>query len=447
MICPKCGHDNPAMNRFCGMCGAQLERRRVAGEAKPATPASTSSILGVATHEPPAMAKPEPPKTEIAKTEVPPPKPPEAPRPVARDKEVLMQPRVEERAPQRVEPARPPVTKEPSIVYGTRSPEPPRTTQPPSRSSLAEKPAFVYDKQPFVYDKPAKQERPRAFVYDGDRPSSLSGPSFLGLGSNYAEEEPRRGWRAFAFLLAVAVIAGLIGLQWHRNGWQMPEAAGPAWQKIKAYFAGQQNNGPNTGATVTPAANTPPPADATPAPGKAGDITSDGKMPPNVNAASPSNATTPVAPTTKDQATSPQNNDDTANDNPSQPANPPQKISATRPQNPLRKQNAAPEETASQSDWEAPVALADNYINAKPQDCNRALQILNYAAEHGNPRAGVKLGGLYTAGVCVPQDNVMAYAWLTRALKLDPNNHRVQAARMVVWNQMSSEEQHRAGTQ
>src|SRR5262249_30500606 len=29
--CPKCGHQNPENNRFCGMCGASLERRGASG--------------------------------------------------------------------------------------------------------------------------------------------------------------------------------------------------------------------------------------------------------------------------------------------------------------------------------------------------------------------------------------------------------------------------------
>jgi zinc ribbon protein len=417
LICPKCGHDNPQPYRFCGMCGAQLERRRtVAAEAskeepRPTAPAAASSILGLATHEPPV-----PPKAETPKPEAPAPKTPPAAAPrreapfIARERSVPIQPRPEERPPT----ARPPER------------EPART--PASRSSLAEKtaPAFIYEKK-----EPVRAPQPRPFIYDSNRSTAVSGPSFLGLGANYAEE-PRRG-RAAWFLLALIVIGALIGYQWWRAGWAMPEAAVPYWQRAKAFFQGQPSSPPS--ATVTPATPAPT-ADATPSPGKAGDTTGDSKAPPT----NP-NATTPQPPAANtDPKTSPQNDTNDENDatKPQPPASP-QRSSVTRP---APAQTAAPE--VAPADWDGPVALADNYLQARPQDCGRALQILRYAAEHGNPRAGSKLGGLYAAGVCVPQDNVTAYAWFSRALKLDPNNRRLSAARSVVWQQMSNEERGRA---
>src|ERR1035438_9698920 len=38
VICPKCGEDNSANFRFCGMCGAALEARRPAGAPRVGSP-------------------------------------------------------------------------------------------------------------------------------------------------------------------------------------------------------------------------------------------------------------------------------------------------------------------------------------------------------------------------------------------------------------------------
>ncbi len=430
MICPKCGHDNPQTYRFCGMCGTQLERRRAVQPIdqppekpvteKPAEKAPvSSSILGIAKQEPP-----EPPKREPPKAPEPPPRRDPA---VVRQRDVLVQPRAEER---------PRVPARDAII------------QPASRSSLAEEPAFKYDRP-----KSQRESSSRPFIYDSDRNASVSGPSFLGLGANYVEEDSHRGWRALAVLLAVLVIAGLVGFQWRRAGWQLPEAAGPTWEKVKSYIRGEQQPQPppQNSTTATPAQPAPQ-ATTTQVPGKAGDLSGGSKAPGSASTPSTpdTNATTPQTPTPN--ATSPQNDSNDNTDKTDGTTPQPPERSATKPSpapsaTPKNVKPARLEEHVAQTEWDAPVNEADQFINGRPQQCDRALGVLKDAAEHGNPRAGVKLGALYAAGVCVPQDNVTAYAWLSRAMKLDPNNRRLSAARSVVWNQMTSEEQQRAGQQ
>src|SRR5207248_7319288 len=121
---------------------------------------------------------------------------------------------------------------------------------------------------------------------DTPAPSTISGPSFLGLGSEspkggYAEtsrdlnylfdedEQPRRSYgRVIGILLVLAVLGGLGYLQYKRSGgsWTPPWAKGPAQTPIQASQpqpGDQPNVGENSGQSTT--ANNTPPAGQAPA--------------------------------------------------------------------------------------------------------------------------------------------------------------------------------------
>ena len=95
----------------------------------------------------------------------------------------------------------------------------------------------------------------------------------------------------------------------------------------------------------------------------------------------------------------------------------------------------------------APVLLADTYAQGKgvPRDCEQAMLLLNAAAKKANPRARSKLGSMYAAGECVPQDRVKAYKWFSSALEVNPGSDWLEKNRESLVKQMTPAERFRAG--
>jgi hypothetical protein len=55
------------------------------------------------------------------------------------------------------------------------------------------------------------------------------------------------------------------------------------------------------------------------------------------------------------------------------------------------------------------------------------------------------MAALYTSGLCVKQDRVMAYRWFNSAHELQPANMWIQKNMDQLWAQMSSQERRLAG--
>jgi hypothetical protein len=70
------------------------------------------------------------------------------------------------------------------------------------------------------------------------------------------------------------------------------------------------------------------------------------------------------------------------------------------------------------------IRIADMYAYGVgvPQSCDQAMVLMRSASGKPSVRARVKMGAMYQAGKCVPQDRVMAYSWMGRALELDPGS-------------------------
>jgi hypothetical protein len=205
--CPQCASENPADYRFCGMCGTPLEKPAPVGE-----PVTRS-------------ASPRP----------------EAPVTVPAD-EILA--RVEKFKPK-------------SRSNGGASLLGLNDTAAPVDRRAKETPSPGSDRPPV--DRVPVEPAPNPVEWGAHRepPSSstISGPSFLGLGADPAphgghgdsshdltylfdeDEQPRRSYGRFiGILLVLAIIGGLGYLQYKRSGgsWTPPWAKGPAQTPVQA---------------------------------------------------------------------------------------------------------------------------------------------------------------------------------------------------------------------
>jgi hypothetical protein len=158
--------------------------------------------------------------------------------------------------------------------------------------------------------------------------------------------------------------------------------------------------------------------------------------------------------------------DDTADTDEEPPARPAAKARATTPRQPiddpsrlgateLAQANAETDpqtqigwlwRATAKGNWEAPVRLADIYIQGRgvPANCDQAMVILRSAAAKKNARARSKLGSLYASGQCVEQDRVAAYHWMSLALQANPGSEWIDHNRQSLWSQMNDDERRRA---
>ena len=231
MRCPQCASENPADYRFCGLCGTPLEKPAPVGE--PVTR--------------PASPRPEEPVTVpadeiLARVE--------KFRPKSRSNggSSLLGLNDTEAAPRRTEEKLNPRSDRAPFDL---PPEPPKPVEPASK--------------PVEWG--AHREPPPS--------STISGPSFLGLGAEPArgghgdtshdltylfdeDEQPRRSFGRFiGILLVLAVLGGLGYLQYKRSGgsWTPPWAKGPAQTPIQASQpqpGDQTNVGENSGQAASP---------------------------------------------------------------------------------------------------------------------------------------------------------------------------------------------------
>ena len=337
-----------------------------------------------------------------------------------------------------------------------------------------------------------KQDSPRSVV---DRPSSISGPSFLGLsdplpsrsaprkraslsidphsaaGSNLDylldEEEPRHHWgigKILLILIALGLAAGFGYLRFKNQGlaWLNPSKKPSAAQSEPAPDAAtapasSPSIRPESQPAPQPTAAAPPqPATAAPANAPTGNSAAS----PAPATTSPDNASTdtpkptdaapPAANADKspDKATSPPEKDssadkdsstakDTPPDTPAAATKPVEKPKPA-PKAPASKPSAASRPTAAYD----PVTEAQKYLYGRgsPQDCERGLRLLRPAANQANPKAMIEMGALYSAGLCTPRDLPTAYRWFALALRKDPENTAVQADLQKLWGEMTQPE-------
>ncbi len=343
-----------------------------------------------------------------------------------------------------------------------------------------------------VVAEPA-QKPPRSVA---ERPSSISGPSFLGLndpgpgraaprkraslsidphsapGSNLDylldEEEPKHHWgigKILLILIALGLAAGFGYLRFKNQGlaWLNPSKKPSVAQSAPAPDA---TTAPASSPSITPdsqpvpqptAAAPPQPATAAPANAPTGNsgastapATTSPDNPASTDTPRPTDAAPPTANADKapDKATSHPDKDsspdkdsptakDTSPDTPAAATKPVEKPKPA-PKAPAPKPSAASRPAAAYD----PVPEAKKYLYGRgaPQDCERGLRLLRPAANQANPKAMIEMGALYSAGLCTPHDLPTAYRWFALALRKDPENTAVQADLQKLWGEMTQPE-------
>lgn len=85
------------------------------------------------------------------------------------------------------------------------------------------------------------------------------------------------------------------------------------------------------------------------------------------------------------------------------------------------------------------------YGTGVPSNCDQALVYLRNAANMGNAKARGQLGALYATGHCVPMDRATAYGWFSLAADASQGrNIWLERNRDMLWSQMTDKERQRA---
>jgi hypothetical protein len=293
-------------------------------------------------------------------------------------------------------------------------------------------------------------------------PQQVSGPSFLGLGNEPAED------KGFSYLLEdetpthygrnlilILLLAGIAAAVWH-------------WRQDLRVVAERYLNSPppaaKAGGSENQEANPPAPA--------AGDSSSGAAPASSANAAAPvetpgtaASAQAPAAQTPPSAAPAAAAASGTTDSTQSAPADQPP------PSNQAQASDAAPTAPAAKPDeseeapsspargrksditkaqrTEAAASRTDEleaqgekylYGNGVPENCARARTNLLAAAQHSNAQAQSVLGTMYATGHCATRDLPTAYRWFGRSLRQDPKNTRLEQDLRVLWNQMTPDE-------
>jgi hypothetical protein len=424
--CGRCGNENAATNRFCGMCGTPLVATAPAA-AQPPAAAPTGNV-----------AAPKPVGVPVQPVPV-----PSAPR----QSEATPLPESARFRSTNVETARAPLRSDvrPSEVR-------PNEVRPSEIRPSEVRPSDV---------------RPREAR--SSSPPVITGHSFLGLSSpgpavdrhaendplrpssnlDYLledeEEEPRRGWgKLVLIVVALALAVGFGYLHFKQTGFdgltagdKKPAAAKPAADAapgvdsggsaapaasdntVPATAAGGAGTPAATGAAASPAQAAPAPAQSAPAQTTAPPAqTAPAQAGPSQ--AAPGDPNLPAASTSSPAA---------APDNPAPTAQvpPPAPKAAPKP---------APARPID------PVTNAERYIYGRGvrQDCDHGLRLLKPPAEQSNAKAMILLGALYSTGTCAPRDLPTAYRWFALALHKEPDNQALQDDLQKLWSQMTPPE-------
>lgn len=383
MICTFCGTENLPMNRFCGMCGVRLERRKADRRIHESSSTKCASCNHV--NEPGykfcGMCG------ERIDRRV------QERRGAAGKSRAIAAANAELPGPQRPLAQRAPV-----------APAPPLTR------------TAVLEPEP-AYSAPARDEERRVVS------SSVNGPSFLGLnesegGGEYLLEDEKssgRGLRTLILMVILVAIVGLIYVQWKSN--------------LKAKPIEQPKPEP---ATVPAGRNSPLKIPNTP------------KMVAGAHEVQAAAATFAknAALTAKADKTS----DDVISDNHDKLARKTVPVKATKvaeEDDPPEKPSAV----AARAKTEPSVALvkAQKYLQGRGvrQSCEQGLMYLKAATQENDPKAAIQMGALYSSGFCVAQDRVRAYQWFSSARDMDPNNRWIDKNLSQLWAQMTPSERSR----
>jgi hypothetical protein len=412
MICTFCGTDNREANRFCGMCGVRLERRKADRRVQQDTSLKCDSCGHV--NEPGYKF------CGMCGTRV------ERRMSERRGAPVSVQSRTESAG--NILVAVPDVASVQSAM------------QPASGAGKRS----TSDVSPQPRSSPFRGEPRDTFRAERPERTGIQGPSFLGLSdepeddTTYLLEEENSsgsGLRKLVLLVILAAIIGLIFVQYRSSQHANPKPAEPSHSSPQ----GQNQAGPATAAPQqqTQSTNSSAPAGAA-------------SQPNNLPAAQD-----PVLPSP--------NGNDPATLNPVKaegsaaadldPASVTEKSSSDPPDVPQKRDGAAAAEKAldapvpAEQKPSATLIRAQQFLHGRgvEQNCEQGLLYLRAAAQKNEPAAAVQMGALYASGHCVHQDRVMAYRWFNSAHELQPANQWILKNMDLLWGQMTEQERRLAG--
>jgi hypothetical protein len=410
--CPRCGNDNPATNRFCGMCGATLLQAEPPVKAEtPAVPARPFAV--------PSGQVPPTPSAPAAITPIA--TPSRAGAPFSED-------------------VREPISSEVPAISG------------PSFLGLNDPP-------------PAKRRRGSLSIDPGGAPGSRSLDYLL-----EDDDEPKSGgaWKFVLILIALALAVGFGYLRWKNQA--LPPWLGLSAHKPTATPSSDATDSNSAAGTNAPSAATSSSASATSPTDAAGAPSAPSTAPSSgsSSAASPSEnpATTPAPANSQSSAPSQpqgtnaaaapaQANPTPANSTPAagDAADPGNASGTGAASNPAAAADTAQPDSAPAKPAPKPrpavapvrvdqVAEARKYLYGQgaPQSCDRGLRLLKPLADQANPKAMIEMGALYSAGLCTPRDLPTAYRWFALALRKDPANQPLQGDLQKLWGEMTQPE-------
>lgn len=405
MLCTFCGTENRPEHKFCGMCGVRLERRQAERRVQPN---GISLKCSSCNH----VNEPGQKFCGMCGTRV--------------------ERRVEDRRG---------IGDEPRAVAVANahlpSPEASRKSNA-SATTLLERPALK--RATDIPPPNLRRTEPGIFRNESDRKidngASIGGPSFLGLGSQtpsndveyLLEDEPTGGGlRKLVLLVIIMAIAGLVFMQWRSNLKANPKAV-PAKTE------------PATAPVTTPQGDNQP-GNSSPAAPSTDDTKKDASAGSDPSAVS---ADEPKDTKTEDKKTDAKPDDPKA-DSSAPVAN---TDSGEKEAVATDKKTARPEDMRLADYKPSPALLrAQQYLRGHgvQQSCEQGLIYLHAATDKNDPGAAIQMAALYSSGVCVKQDRVMAYRWFNSAHELQPGNMYIQKNMDQLWAQMSSQERRLAG--
>ncbi len=421
MLCTFCGTENRPEHKFCSMCGVRLERRQVERRVRPA---GVSMKCSACTH----VNEPGVKFCGMCGARV--------------------ERRVQERRALGDEPRA-------AAIANAQLPSPdaagrvkPRVAELPKRTEV-DVVSLPRRGEPAIFrSEPAAQANLAA------EESNISGPSFLGLNapssgssSEYLlEDEPSGGGLRKLFLLVViAAILGLVFMQWRSS-----LRANPKPVPAKTEPASAPDTAPKTNSQPPNSAASNQTSDSQPSGAVTKAAASEANADPDAVAASGSKNKD------KDNAKDKADLDDPDTDSPK--ASAPAAAAADIPtgKKSANSNAANPSATADKTTDDAKIAdykpstalvKAQQYLRGHgvPQNCEQGLLYLHAATDKNDPGAAIQMAALYSSGICVKQDRVMAYRWFNSAHELQPGNMWIQKNMDQLWAQMTSQERRLAG--
>ncbi|HEY6308703.1 MAG TPA: zinc-ribbon domain-containing protein [Candidatus Angelobacter sp.] len=392
MLCTFCGTENRPENKFCGMCGVRLERRKAERRNRQDTLKCQScghandpgqKFCGMCggrvdrrVRERREIASDEPRATAMANAQLPSPEAPGSPVALAPPTVAVDKPQAAQLSPASEVPLHP---KTPPAIFRN---EPPR-------------------------------------------PSTISGPSFLGLGDEpqnpgeyLLEDEGSSGsmLRRLVLIAILAAIAGLLFVGWRSSSRANPKTSPPQAQPTASPAAQSKAPDPSSDAAQTDNSRDSSAAKETPSDAK------DAK-----DASPPESKPSPQPETVAggEDKPLPSGNDALAADR--------KKTSRDSPA----------DTSPGQHHPSAMLLRAQQYLQGRGgvrQNCEQGLTYLKAATEKNEPAAAVQMGALYASGHCVQRNEVTAYRWFNSAHELDPANHWIQTNLDQLWAQMTPEQ-------